>query len=128
MGRTPTNNNRAYAWHRAALAGEKPPIHTTPECGWFARRLVKGGPLLPARIYFEAPVDAETGELTGDEILKCVVGGQERDPETEWLWLAERPISREKYAQMLDALMGDDIPEPSQTTSMRDSGAIKVPY
>lgn len=86
-----------YAWHRAALAGRKPITTHDPEPGWFLRKLVKNGPLVPAKIWLHQPVDQETGELIGDEILRCTVGTRERNPDDEWTYLCGRPISESDY-------------------------------
>lgn len=102
--RQPTKD--PFAWHTEALADAKlgdalhrrnrVPIPADPQCGWYRRRLIKGGPWVPARIWIEAPVD-EAGELTGDEVMKCVVNGQMADPVDQWGWLADQPISRADY-------------------------------
>ena len=101
-----------YAWHRAALAGEKPPIHTTPECGFFLFKSQNNG-MVPASIYWESPlVDLETGEILADQELHCEIGGVAADPEAMWLFLAKRPIPREEYEQRLAAMMtGETIHE-----------------
>ena len=86
-----------YDWHKRALGGEKPPIHSEPECGWFLYKSPHG--MIPASIYWEAcPVD-DDGEIIGDEVLRCEIGGEYRDPEEYWLHLAKRPITKEEYEQ-----------------------------
>lgn len=107
MRRTPTTTDAAYAWHRKALAGDKPQVTNEPQCGWFVRRLIRNGPFVPASIYFEAEVDPDTGELLGDETMRCEVAGEQRDPEDEWLWLASRPISEAEYAKLLGQIFTD---------------------
>ena len=89
-----------HAWHRAALAGEKPQITSTPECGWFSRRLVRFGAAVPCRIWLEQKIDSETGELTEDAILCCDVDGRPRDPEEEWTYLAGSPITEAQFAYL----------------------------
>lgn len=91
--RRPTDITTLYAWHMAALAGEEPAITEDPQCGWYARRLVKGGPLVPARIWLEQDVNEATGELHSDEMLRCDVAGRAEDPFEAWTWLARHPIS-----------------------------------
>lgn len=78
-------------------AGGLPQITQEPQCGWFKRRLVKGGPWVPARIWLEQPTDPETGELAGDEVMRCEVGGKERDPVDEWTWLCSAPITEADF-------------------------------
>lgn len=96
MIRQPTPD--PYRWHRAAMAGHEPPIDAeSPQCGWFRRRLVKGGVLVPARIWLMSPVDYDTGELEDDERLFCEVAGRPADPYAEWPWLAGDPIPESEF-------------------------------
>jgi hypothetical protein len=114
MGRGPTLPSIAYRWHRAAMAGKTPAITHEPECGWFRRKLVKGGPYVPVRIFLEQETDPETGELLGDEIMRCEVAGKRRPPEEEWTWVADKPISREEYLEMVSGSFAGtaEAPEP----------------
>ncbi len=92
-------NVDAYDWHKRALAGEKPPIHTTPECGWFLYKSAEG--MVPASIYWQGESDPDTGEILADEELRCEIGGIAADAESMWLFLAKRPIPKEEYDQRL---------------------------
>jgi hypothetical protein len=93
-----------YTWHKRAIAGEKPPIHTTAECGWFLYKSQDG--MVPASIFWESPeIDPETGEILADQELRCEIGGVAADPQEMWLWLAKRPISKSEYEQRLAALI-----------------------
>ena len=86
-----------YAWHRAALAGEKPQITSEPQCGWFLRRFIRFGPQVPCRIWLEQKVDPETGELTEDAVLCCDIDGRPADPEEQWSYLAGDPITEKEF-------------------------------
>lgn len=97
-----------YVWHRDTLAGKKPAITTEPQCGWFLRRTSRGSALVTGSIYMDQPFDPETGELIGDEVMRCEVAGQERDPAEEWLWLASRPVSQAEYLRLLAQTFADD--------------------
>jgi len=99
--RKPSALSDLYAWHRQALAGLKPPIHHEPQPGWFTRRLVQGGPLVAARIWMHQEIDAETGDLTAPEELRCEVGGKARDAIDEWTYLADSPITEADYNYMM---------------------------
>ena len=100
MIRQPSPAARLYAWHKAALAGHAPAIHDgLPECGWFKRRLVKGGPWVPVRIFVRREIDPDTGELTGPETLVADVDGKLSDPVRHWTYLI--PISRAEYTSLL---------------------------
>lgn len=106
--RSPTTSAQAYSWHRKALAGENPPVHEgAPQCGWFKRRLVKGGPFVPARIFMQSEMDPETGELLSDEKLVAEVNGKRADPTECWTWICGQPISRAEYLDMTAASFAD---------------------
>lgn len=98
-----------FAWHRAMLAGEKPPTYSTPECGWFLHKSFYG--LVPASIYWEGQIDPETGELLGDEVLRCEIGGVQMDPLEAWSWLAKRPIPKDEYERRLGELIDGETVE-----------------
>lgn len=99
MIRQPSTAAQLYAWHRAAVSGDAPPVHDgIHECGWFKTRLVKGGPWVPVEIRVEREIDMETGELTAPERLVCRVDGNEEDPALIWTFLT--PIPREEYRRI----------------------------
>lgn len=101
--RKPTATNVLYRWHDAALRGENPEVHDDePQCGWFQRRLVRLGPFVEAVIWCVQPVDPDTGELTGDEWLACMVGGELRSARDQWSYLAGNPISADQYRRIRD--------------------------
>lgn len=101
MMRRPTPAARLYAHHSAAVRGEVPPVHDgMPECGWYKRRIVKGGPWVPVRIFVERDIDPETGELLGPERLVADVDGKRDDyPARHWTHLA--PITRAEYDALI---------------------------
>lgn len=100
--RAPTPREQVYAWHSAALRGERPPIHEgEPHAGWFLTRLQARGAYVPGSIWLEQPTDPETGELTADETYRAEILGQPQDAHDAWLWLAKRPICRLFYLQRL---------------------------
>lgn len=101
MIRRPSTKARLYAWHRAAIAGDRPPTHDgLPECGWFRTRLITGGPWVPVHIWCEQEIDPETGDLLTDERLRCDVDGMRRDPAKIWTYL--EPISRADFEALSD--------------------------
>lgn len=99
--RTPTPASELYRWHRDALDGLNPPITETAHCGWYRRKFVRGGPWVPARVWMEQPTDDE-GYLTDDEVLRCEVNGKPRDPEEEFSWLANNPITEAEFRHLTD--------------------------
>ena len=107
MMRQPSTVAQLYAWHRAAVAGNAPPRHgDEPECGWYKRRLVKGGPWVPVRIYVDREIDPITGELTCDERLRIEVEGLDGgDPVTHWTYLTA--ISRAAFHHLMDYRLRD---------------------
>lgn len=90
-----------YAWHRQAIAGrgQREPIADEAQCGWFKRKLVKGGPFVPARIWLVQDV-GEDGELLDDELLQCEVNGQYADPVDQWSYLCGQPITEAEFQYM----------------------------
>lgn len=100
MMRQPSSAAALYAWHKATIAGDAPAIHDGhPECGWYKRRMVKGGPWVPVRIFVEREIDPETGELLAPEVFIADVDGQRDDPEKHWTYLT--PITRDEYRSLL---------------------------
>jgi hypothetical protein len=98
--RQPSTARDLYAWHRSALAGDAPPIHDgLPEPGWYRRRLVKGGPFVPVRIYVSREIDPETGELTAPELTLAESNGEQVNAAAIWTHL--EPISRADYEALL---------------------------
>lgn len=86
-----------YEWHRRAMAGLEPVNDGTPQCGWYKRKLVKGGVFVPARIWMFQDVDPVTGELLSDEVLQCEVNGAFADPEDTWSWICANPITESEF-------------------------------
>lgn len=120
--REPTTQRAAFEWYRAAtFSDDKPPIHPDePHCGYFAIRLVKGGPLVPARIWLHQEIDEKTGLLTEDEYLKCEIAGKPADPYEQWPRLAGYPVPFAKYRYHLNlnyyaGWNGLEIPEADPT-------------
>lgn len=100
MIRRPSTAAQLFAWWNDALADPNTVRHDgIPECGWFKRRFVKGGPWVPVRIYVRREIDPETGDLTGPEVLSADVDGRICDPVDHWTHL--KPISREEYNALL---------------------------
>lgn len=111
--RAPSSQEKLYAWHAAALAGQKPPVHENdPHCGWYMRKLIKGGPFVPVSIYVEREVDPENGELLSPEVMVCEIAGQRRDVGTEWTWVCQRPISEDQFMDMLAGAFRDEAALP----------------
>jgi len=95
--RVPTPREQLYAWHTDALDGLEPANDGTPHCGWFKRKLVRGGVFVPARIWVVQDIDPETGELLSDEQLQCEVNGAFADPEDAWSWICANPITEQEF-------------------------------
>lgn len=99
----PTPQAELYRWHAEAVVlvahGVRLEVPEEPQCGWYRRRLVPGGPLVAVRISMRADVDAD-GELTGDETLEAWLGGNWRDPQEEWTYCAGRPVTEAEFLYM----------------------------
>jgi hypothetical protein len=114
--RLPTPPEQAYAWHNNALKGvygDDIVINPDePQCGWYQRRLVKRGPLVPARIWLFGEIDIGTGELVDQEIFQCEVNGERADAFDQWSYLAANPIPESvfHYLTALAAYVRDHQP------------------
>lgn len=98
--RKPTPESEALKWWRQALEGvSPPPINEQPECGFYERRLVKGGPLVPVAIWLEQAIDAG-GYLLEPEIIRCVVNGKLDDAVNQWGYCCASPITKARYHEM----------------------------
>lgn len=95
--RQPTPKAALLAWHTAALRGLQPVNDGTPRCGWYKRRLVRGGVFVPARIWMVQDICPETGELLSDEVLRCEVNGLAADPEEAWAWVSGHPVTEQEF-------------------------------
>lgn len=95
--RAPTAPEILYRWHSEALCGLSPVIDQTPQCGWYKRKLVKGGVFVPARIWMFQEVCPETGELLSDELLQAELNGSFADPDDIWSWICGNPITEAEY-------------------------------
>lgn len=105
-----------FAWHRSALTRRAVIVGDEPQCGWFARRLVKGGILVPARIWIEGAIFDDAGDLVDQPELRCEVNGRAADPFEQWHWLAGSPISEAEFNFMTKraqwaAWYAPDLPE-----------------
>lgn len=99
--RKPTSYDERYGWYEAAVAGKRPPITHETQCGYFTRRMVKGGPLVPVRIWLEQNID-EDGLLRQPEVMKCLVNGKEADADDQWTYVADNPVTPGQYDYLLD--------------------------
>lgn len=115
--RRPTPTEELYAWHANALLGVYSPEPIIinpddPQCGWYKRRLVKGGVHVPARIWMHAETDIGTGELEGPEELRCEVNGERKDAYEQWSYLADNPISAREFEYLTNLYAWAVIYEP----------------
>lgn len=97
--RAPIAPEEALAWWRGALLRpekSREGIPDEPRCGWFKRKLAKGGVFVPARIWLEQEI-GEDGELLDDPKLLCEVNGQPAEPDDQWSYLAGNPISEAEF-------------------------------
>lgn len=82
------------------MSGERS-IIDRPQEGWFRTRLVKGGPLVPARIWRSVATDPLTGEaLDRSPILQAEINGKPIDPYELWPRVADRRITEAEFKFM----------------------------
>lgn len=80
------------------------PIHDDePQEGCFKRRMVKGGPWVPVRIWWHEGERDEAGDLLEDEGFRCLVKGRPESPYDAWVRLLPSPfeISEDEYHYLL---------------------------
>jgi hypothetical protein len=99
--RKPTPYAVSHAWYIQVMEGKNPPITHEPQCGWFKRKLIKGGPWVPVAIYLISPTD-EDGNLDGPEEMRCYVNGKAADPEDQWTYVADKPITLQEFDYLVD--------------------------
>jgi 5'-3' exonuclease len=86
------------AWWRAELKRPGQKIPSVPQVGFYKRRLVQNGAFVPAKIWRQPEVIM--GQVTGQDVLYCEVGGQRADPFQQWGYLAMQPITELSFDQM----------------------------
>ena len=69
---------------------------------FYKRKLIKGGPFVPARIWIEQHVDGD-GDLTREEVLRCEIGDRTANAADQWSYLAANPITEADYRFMRDS-------------------------
>lgn len=79
-------------WWKDELAFPGQKLPEEPQSGCYQRRLVRGGPFVPARIW------REPSPTPGFDYLFCVVNGKPADPYSEWARLAQHPITAKQAA------------------------------
>ncbi len=86
-----------------------------PQPGHYKRRLCRGGPWVPAMIWWiYGDRDEETGELISDDRLVCQVGDEMRDPYAEWTWLLGQPITEDEHRKLTLASRAPGAPPAGQ--------------
>lgn len=99
--RPPAEVDTTWLWWKDELEAPGQTLPEIPQCGFYQRGVMKGQPMVPARIWREAEYDWETDTTTGREILRCEVAGKPRDPLAEWPGLSMKPITEETYHKMM---------------------------
>lgn len=119
------------SWHRQALEEREKKerlssyrtrltVPDLPQCGWYERRLVKGGPWVPARIWREAQMDFETEQPNGQDAIRCEVGGEQRHARDQWGWVVNHPISKTAYEQKMKLRAWVKIHAPNEPEANED--------
>lgn len=86
-----------FEWWREEMIARGQKMPNEPQSGFYQRRLIKGAPLVPARIWREADLDGKTGKETGKVVVRCEVDGDPKDPFAEWTRLSMAPISMAEF-------------------------------
>lgn len=88
--------NNDFYWWAAAVAGEKPPVHSDPECGYFKVRDRRGLNKNKAAIKRPWVACAIWRDETGE--LRAELAGVAADVDSLWPYVAKYPIPYDDYA------------------------------
>lgn len=111
----------AYAPWRDKLEGKSVPLHADKaEPGFYCRRFVKGGPLVPVAIWIEQNIDAN-GLLTSPERIVALVNGKLTRADVHWNHCCDKAITHAAY----DAAMLTGAVETGRTET---TGAAAPAY
>jgi hypothetical protein len=89
-----------------------------PQAGFYKTKLVKGGPWVGVRIWWDYPIDPVTGEtMDRSPVLKAETAGKPSDPYEIWTWCAGRPITETEYRDMRPV-------EPEQAVDFNSSNPV----
>lgn len=91
-------------WWREELRRPAQRLPEEPQCGFYKRCLVAGGPWVPARIWREPYPDPVTGKDTGTDVMRCEVAGRPRDPMAEFVRLSMNPIKESDFKYLVAAM------------------------
>lgn len=131
--RRPTDLYEAHAWHRAVLAiiGDAQGVEAHRvlgeaivagdanvriaedeiKSGWFKRRLRKGCPWVPVRIWIHQVID-DAGELLEPERFACSVDGRAADPVEQWPRVCMSPIAEHEFEYLTALRAWQRVNEP----------------
>lgn len=126
LARSAAPDPRPLDWWEEELKAPGQRIPETPQCGFYQRRLVKGGVFVPCRIWREPELDANTGQLTGMELILCTVGDWRRDPLAEWPRLAMAPIPDIEYRHLMRVHAWAKVHDPKSPEANPRKPAITV--
>jgi hypothetical protein len=113
-------------WWEEELKASGQRLPDVPQCGYYQRRLVKGGVMVPCRIWREAELDDISAHATGNEVLLCTVGDWRKDPMAEWPRLAMAPISAEEYRHLMRVHAWAKVHDPKGAEANPRKAAITV--
>jgi len=105
--REPSTFVQAHRWWFDAIAGrDVERSDGLPECGFFRKRNVSGGPWVPVQISLSRAIDHDTGELTAPERYIAHVEGRVVD--AAMIWDRLEPISREEFDRLVARIASDE--------------------
>jgi len=85
-----------YEWWREELIAPGQKIPAIPPCGFYETRIVRGGPLVPARIWREPYTEPITGKDSGKDVLRCEINGKAKDAFAHYM-ICHHPVEESKY-------------------------------
>ena len=107
------------------------PLTLEPQAGYYKCRLVRGGPWLPAVIWWHTAERGAAGELLGDEGWRCEIDGDARDPYKAWMSVAGRNIAKVEFLRLTKLrawadkhARNDPYGKPGQAVDLNDAEPI----
>lgn len=107
MIRAPSDRNALWQAWEDRLAGKRVAITGTPQCGLYKAR--RNGRWVGVQIDIESDIDAETGELVGDERFVAWIAHERFDADAVWSYCAKHPINRDEFKRLLTQPAVNDL-------------------
>lgn len=104
-------------WWREELKVAGQQVGDEPQCGYYMRKVQRGGQFVPAKIWRDPEFDQITDKPTGRDLLQCQLGLTRKDARAEWPSLSMKPIAKAEYELMMRKWQPNQPPPPTGKTN-----------